>query len=154
MMNEHWYKTRLKENNLRITEERQLVLSVLSHNVRKHLTVEEIYLQAHDAKPSIGMSTVYRAVNLFVEFGIINKLEFGEGKARYELIPGPRKPDHHHHLICKKCQKVLNYDDFIEAERQFLEIVESGLQQRYHFRIDEHIIQFYGYCEDCMKGNF
>jgi len=148
-MSDSWYTVRLRKNNLRVTNERQLVLSVLDRNHQRHLTVEEIYLQAHDEKPSIGMATVYRAVNLFVQHGILHKFEFGDGKARYEMVPGPEEPGHHHHLICKKCQKILNYDDFMEVERKFLEIVESGLERRYHFRIDDHIIHFYGCCETC-----
>ncbi|HKJ69711.1 MAG TPA: transcriptional repressor, partial [bacterium] len=68
-MSDSWYTVRLRKNNLRVTNERQLVLSVLDRNHQRHLTVEEIYLQAHEEKPSIGMATVYRAVNLLVQYG-------------------------------------------------------------------------------------
>lgn len=150
-MDDHWYTARLKKHNVQLTGERQLVLSVLARNQQRHLTVEEIYLQAHDEKPSIGMATVYRAMNLFIRYGILHKFDFGEGRARYEMVPEPGKPGHHHHLICLRCRKIINYDDFMEAERTFLEIMESGLARRYHFHIDDHIIHFYGYCEACFN---
>jgi len=150
-MNEPWYVSRLNKQGVSITDERQVVLSVLTRNQNRHLTVEDIYLAAHEEKPTIGIATVYRAVNLFVRSGILSKFEFGEGKARYEIVPGSDEPGHHHHLICKKCQKILNYEDFMEEEQKFVEMVQSGLEERYHFRIEDHIIQFYGYCEECLK---
>ena len=148
-MADNWYKTQLKEQDVRLTDGRQLVLDILTENQSEHLTVEDIYVIAHGENPSLGMATVYRTVDLLVKHGIAQKFEFGEGKARYELVPKPGDPGHHHHLVCKKCKKIVNYDDFPEEEKSFLNMVEEGLSDRYNFEIEDHMIQFYGYCRDC-----
>jgi len=148
-MTENWYTKQLKEQDVRLTDGRELVLNVLTANQNSHLTVEEIYMEAHQENPSIGMATVYRTVDLLVKHGIAQKFEFGEGKARYELVPKPGETGHHHHLVCKNCKKIINYDDFLEEEKDFLNQVEAGLSNRYDFEVEDHMIQFYGYCNDC-----
>jgi len=148
-MDKNWYKNQLADQDIRLTESRELVLSVLTANQQKHLTVEEIYMLAHGENPSIGMATVYRTADLLVKHGIVQKFEFGEGKARYELSHRPDEKGHHHHLVCKKCKKIINYDDFPGEETAFLQQVEEGLSIRYGFEVEDHIIQFYGYCQDC-----
>ncbi len=150
-MNDEWYRTRLLEQDIRLTDGRNLILSVLTGHMNQHLTVEEIYLEAHKQNPSIGMATVYRTVDLLVTNGLAQKFEFGEGKARYELVPSPGAAGHHHHLICKHCNKIINYDEFMDEEKEFLQDVERGLERRYDFRIQDHQIQFYGRCEECRE---
>ena len=91
-------------NGLRFTAPRKAVINILSNDM-SHPTVEEIYLQVHKNYPSIGMMTVYRTLDLLVEWGMVHKFDFSEGKARYELIDHPEGLGHHHHLICQKCKK-------------------------------------------------
>lgn len=150
-MDHSWHRTQLEKQEIRLTEGREVILSVLADNMTDHPTVEEIYLKAHERNPSIGMATVYRTVDLLVSQGLAQKFEFGEGKARYELVPRPGEPGHHHHLVCKCCNKIINYDDFPEAEKQYLDIAEQGISERYNFCIEDHQIQFYGYCRDCAE---
>jgi len=146
----NWYFNQLKDQGVRLTEGRELILDILHEYNGHHLTVEELYMHAYDKNPSIGMATVYRTVDLLVKLGIAQKFEFGEGKARYELVPKPEEPGHHHHLICNKCKKIINYDDFMEEEKHYLQIVEKGLEERYDFDIDDHKIMFMGECKDCQ----
>lgn len=148
-MEENWYHEQLKQQDVRLTDGRELILSILSENSGDHLTVEELYMKAYERNPSIGMATIYRTVDLLVNLGLAQRFEFGEGKARYELVPRPDEPGHHHHIICKNCKRIINYDDFMEEEKEFLELVEQGLSERYNFEIEDHMIQFYGYCRDC-----
>ncbi len=150
-MNEEWYRTKLVEQDIRLTEGRDLILSILTDHMNRHMTVEDIYMEAHKHNPSIGMATIYRTVDLLVTCGLAQKFEFGEGKARYELVPSPGEPGHHHHLICKNCNKIINYDDFMNEEKEFLQSVEQGLENRYAFRILDHQIQFYGRCRECQE---
>jgi len=84
--------------------------------------------------------------------GIVQKFDFGDGKARYELIEGTKKETHHHHLICTKCRKVVDYTDFIEEEKDLIKKTEEALAAKHRFEIKNHIINFYGTCEDCRKG--
>lgn len=150
-MANNWYREQLREQDIRWTDGRELVLSVLADHQNSHLTVEEIYMQAHQANTSIGMASVYRTVDLLVKHGIAQKFEFGEGKARYEFVAKSGKSGHHHHLVCKICKKIINYDDFPEEEKAFLNKIEKGLSVGYNFAVEDHMIQFYGYCKRC-KG--
>lgn len=125
---------------------------ILAADRDAHPTAEEIYIGAREKQPSIGMATIYRSLELFVEQDLVRKCEFGDGKTRFELKPGPNMPEvHHHHLICKECGRIVNYDNFREEERRFLAVVESRLSNRYDFEIDGHTIRFYGCCSQCRE---
>jgi Fur family ferric uptake transcriptional regulator len=93
---------------------------------------------------------VYRTLELLVQMGIVLKFDFGDGRARYELAEDP-KTEHHHHLICMSCKRVINYSDFMDEEKEFLKQAEKGLSKKYNFEIKNHVIQFLGLCEKCKK---
>lgn len=116
-----------------------------------HPSADEIYLSVKKLYPQIGLATVYRTLDLLANLGLVHKLDFGEGRARYELAKGPGTKGHHHHLICIRCQKVVDYADFTDEEREFLEKVEKSLSEKYNFQITDHLIQFYGICEECRR---
>jgi len=84
---------------------------------------------------------------------IVQKFDFGDGKARYELITGKEKETHHHHLLCTGCKKIINYTDFVEEEKVLIEKTEQALSKKYRFDIKSHIIHFYGLCEECRSQN-
>ncbi len=134
----------------RMTKPREAVLSVMEKTA-DHLSAEDIYLAVHKFYPNIGLTTIYRNLELLVEMGLVVKFEFGQGKAKYELADKYSKKEHHHHLVCKKCSRILEYSDFMEKEVRFLKDTEKGLSEKYHFQITEHLIQFYGYCNKCGK---
>ncbi len=136
------------DKGLRLTAPRKAVLNILSKDIN-HPTVEEIYLQVHKGYPSIGMMTVYRTLDLLVDLGIVHKFDFSEGKARYELIDHPNGLGHHHHLICQKCKKIINYTDFIDEEYTLVQKLEKRLARKHKFNINTHIIEFYGICDNC-----
>jgi len=73
------------------------------------------------------------------------------GRARYELAEGPKGARHHHHLVCTGCNKVIDYTDFIDEEVDLLRQTEKGLEKKYNFKINDHVIQFYGLCDKCRK---
>jgi Fur family transcriptional regulator, ferric uptake regulator len=146
-----WIQQRLVEEGLRITEARKVILSILNKTL-EHLSAEDIYFIVRGINPSIGFATVYRTLDLLTRIGIIQKFDFGDGKARYELIEGMAKKTHHHHLICTKCRKIIDYTDFIDEERELIKKTEESLTKKYRFEIKSHIIHFYGLCEDCKGG--
>ncbi|MGB2599017.1 MAG: transcriptional repressor, partial [Candidatus Omnitrophota bacterium] len=82
----------------RMTVPRQAIMDVLS-GTDKHLSAEDIYMKVHKMYPNVGLTTVYRTLELLTQMGLVVKFDFGDGRARYELIEGP-KSEHHHHLIC------------------------------------------------------
>jgi len=133
----------------RMTVPRQAIIDVLA-GTDKHLSAEDIYIKVHRLYPHVGLTTVYRTLELLSDMGVVLKYDFGDGRSRYELVEGPQK-EHHHHLICARCKRVINYTDFMEEEKRFLEKVEKGLSKKYGFEIKSHLIQFYGLCDRC-KG--
>lgn len=145
-----WWHGRFRGCGYRVTAGREAILDVLM-KADKHLSAEDIYLKVHYAYPAIGLTTVYRTLEIFVNMGLVFKFDFGDGRARYELAEDPKESKHHHHLICTECKRVIDYTDFIDDEIELLRRTEKGLSQKYKFDVTNHLIQFYGVCERCKK---
>ena len=146
----HWCRHRVKGCGFRMTIGRDAVLDVLSRT-EEHLSAEDIYMRIHETYPSVGLTSVYRTLDLLVSIGLVYKFDFGDGRARFELAEGPKGKDHHHHLVCTGCGRIVNYRDFIDDEVALLKKTEEGLSKKYNFAITNHLIQFYGLCEGCRK---
>ncbi|MDO9465274.1 MAG: Fur family transcriptional regulator [bacterium] len=145
-----WWHGRFRGYGYRVTVPREAILDMLSKS-DKHLSAEDIYMKVHTRYPAIGLTTIYRTLELLINMGLIFKFDFGDGRARYELAEGPRGRKHHHHLICTNCNRVIDYTDFIDDEIELLERTEKELSKKYNFKITNHLIQFYGLCEKCQK---
>ncbi|MBN3039433.1 MAG: transcriptional repressor [Candidatus Omnitrophica bacterium] len=145
-----WWHTRFRGAGFRITVPRQAILEVLS-KTQKHLSAEDVYMAVHRICPTVGLTTVYRTLELLVDMGLVFKFDFGDGRARYELALGPKGERHHHHLVCTNCGRVIDYTEFIDDEIELLQQTEKGLSKKYNFDITHHLIQFYGLCDKC-KG--
>lgn len=146
--NSNWLEE-FRRRGYRLTKSRKAVLVVLNQT-SKHLSAEDIYLAIRKSYKDIGFATIYRTLDLLVRMNLVNRFEFGDGKARYEFIYERQEvPTHHHHLICSRCGKVIDYSDFIEEETKLIDRIECELSKKYDFRIDRHIIQFYGLCDEC-----
>jgi Fur family ferric uptake transcriptional regulator len=143
-----WWHGRFRGCGYRLTIPRQSILNVLS-STSKHLSAEEIYMAVHRLHPNIGLTTVYRTLELLVQMGLLSKYDFGDGRARYELFEGPKGIRHHHHLVCTDCGRVIDYTDFIDKEKELLSQTEKGLSKKFNFKIKDHLIQFYGLCDRC-----
>ncbi len=138
------------ENGLRFTTPRKVILEVLQE-LTGHRTVEEIYFEVHKAYPQIGLTTIYRNLELLYSWGFVDRFEFGEGKSRYELRSNDEE-DHHHHLVCENCKKIVDYSDFVKEEVQLMEKIKQELQTKYDFRITNHKVEFRGLCPECKSA--
>jgi Fur family ferric uptake transcriptional regulator len=137
-------KENLKQKGFKLTTQRRAILDVIIENREKHLSSEEIYDLVKEKYPEIGLATVYRTLQLFDEMGIIYKLNFDDGRSRYELY---HNEDHqHHHLICLKCGSV------IEMEGDLLENLEEAIENTKNFQIIDHNVKFFGYCSKCKQN--
>jgi Fur family ferric uptake transcriptional regulator len=145
-----WCFKRFKECGYRLTVSREAILDTLS-KTSKHLSAEDIYFTVHKKYPNIGLTTVYRTLELLVQSGLIFKFDFGDGRARYELSEGLHNKPHHHHLVCTNCSRVIDYTDFIDEEIELLNRTEKELSKKFNFKITNHLIQFYGLCDKCQK---
>lgn len=148
--NDNWWQERLSDAGYKLTQPRKVVLNVLKQT-DAHYSAEDIYVQALKTKPSIGLTTVYRTLELLTGIGVVQRFDFGDGKARYELTKSAQKPEHHHHLVCTRCKTIIDYTDFIQEEIELMNRTEKALSKNHHFRITHHIIHFYGLCEKCRQ---
>lgn len=140
---------KLRHHGFKCTPGRELILEVLS-STNEHLTPEEIYNEVKKSHPEIGLVTVYRTLELLVKSGILIKLDFGDGRSRYELSENYGHKNHHHHLVCKNCGRIIDYSDFLSEEIEFLSKIEKKLEEKYNFKIDGHFIKFDGICKNCI----
>jgi Fur family transcriptional regulator, ferric uptake regulator len=133
----------------RMTAAREAIIAVLEKS-SEHLSAEDVYVKVHRIYPRIGLTTVYRNLEFLTDSNVLAKCDFGDGRARYELIRTANgEKEHHHHLVCTTCGRVINYSEFIDEELQFLKRAEKGLSKKYDFQIADHLIQFYGTCQTC-----
>jgi Fur family transcriptional regulator, ferric uptake regulator len=121
------------EKNMRMTEQRRVIARVLS-SATDHPDVEELHRRAHAVDPHISIATVYRTVRLFEEAGIIDRLDFRDGRSRYE----EHTDEHHDHLIDMKSGKVVEFvDDEIEA-------LQVAIAKKLGYKLVDHRLELYG----------
>lgn len=125
--------TRCEARGLRLTGQRRTIASVLEA-ADDHPHVEELYNRASAVDPRISLATVYRTVKLFEEAGILEKLEFGDGRARYE----DAERDHHDHLIDITTGEVI---EFVDPE---IEELQERIAKRLGYRLKGHRLELYG----------
>lgn len=132
----------------RWTAPREAILDLMSRTT-KHLSAKDIYAALYRIYPGIGLTTVYRTLDLLVRMGLINKFTFGDGPSRYEYKSEDKK-GHHHHVICSRCGKIIDYSDFLDDELELVDKTEKHLSKKYNFKVMGHNIEFYGLCEKCQ----
>jgi len=135
------FQTLLKENALKFTKQRELVLKFLYEN-NGHFTPEDIYTLLKEQHPdvNIGIATVYRTLALLETSEIASSISFGVQGKKYEL--GLKK--HHDHLICTKCGTIIEFYDETIEERQ------EAIAKRFNFKMTDHTMKITGLCEKCQ----
>ena len=121
------------DKGLRITEQRRVIARVLSE-AEDHPDVEMVHERANRIDPGISIATVYRTVRLFEEAGILDRHDFGDGRARYEAAPEA----HHDHLIDVESGKVV---EFVDPE---LEALQKQIAEKLGYRLVDHRMELYG----------
>ena len=139
---------KLSESGYKMTPQRKEILKIfVEHKDYHHMSAEDVYNILRKNDSDIGLATVYRALDLLSDLEILVRMDFGDGCARYELNTTDPKVHHHHHLICLKCKKV------IEFEEDLLDELEADIADKSGFQILNHEVKFFGYCSDCQtKG--
>jgi len=132
----------------RWTWARDAVMELLSQT-SKHLSAKEIHDTLLKLYPGIGLSTVYRTLDFLAQMNFVNKIDIGDGQSRYEFKSDDQS-QHHHHLICTNCGKIIDYSDFFEKEMALIKGIEKNLSRKYSFKVQDHNIDFYGLCKDCQ----
>jgi Fur family ferric uptake transcriptional regulator len=144
------WRERLQNHGYRLTIPREAIIEVL-RTTKDHLSAEDIYMAIHKKYPAVGLTTIYRTLELLAQMKMIVKFDFGDGRSRYELSEEYGTKTHHHHLICTQCTKIIDYTDFVDEELEFIEKTEKALSEKYKFQISGHTISFIGICDKCKK---
>lgn len=132
----------LRKNKMRITKQREEILTAVLENKDRHMSCQEIYDEVAKNNPDVGIATVYRTLALFVEKGILFDVDFGDGVTRYDLFR--EKEEHMHiHLVCKNCDRVFEIDE------NLLDSVERKIKKDYGFTVSDHSVKFFGICGEC-----
>ena len=86
-----WWHGKFRGCGYRVTVAREAILDMLA-KTDKHMSAEDIYMKLHPVYPNIGLTTVYRTLDVLSNMALIFKLDIGDGRARYELAESPKKP--------------------------------------------------------------
>ena len=124
---------RCEDKGLRMTGQRRIIAQVIQDS-DDHPDVEELFKRAAALDAGISIATVYRTVKLFEEAGILDKLEFGDGRARYE----DAERDHHDHLIALNSGAVI---EFVDAE---IEALQERIAHKLGYELRGHRLELYG----------
>jgi Fur family ferric uptake transcriptional regulator len=120
------------DRGMKMTEQRRVIARVLS-DAADHPDVEEVYRRATAIDPNISIATVYRTVRLFEEANILERHDFGDGRARYEEAP----ESHHDHLIDVQSGRV------IEFQNPEIEALQREIARRFGYKLVGHRLELY-----------
>ena len=140
-MNETPIIKRCEIIGLRMTEQRRTIAKLLE-STKDHPDVEELHKRVNQVDQSISLATVYRTVKLFEESGILEKLEFGDGRARYE----DADREHHDHLINIQNGEVI---EFVDSD---IELLQEKIATKLGYKLLGHKLELYGV--PIVKSNF
>ncbi len=126
-------RSELKKAGLKITHPRLKVLDILEQADPHHLSAEDVYKQLLDAEETVGLATVYRVLTQFVEAGIVERHNFDDGRAVYEIA----KDDHHDHMVDVDSGRVT---EFVSAR---IEDLQHEIAQEHGYEIVGHELVLY-----------
>jgi len=133
-------KDTLQKEGLRYTQQRQEIWNELRSS-SGHRDAEEIFFTLRKRGLDISRATVYRTIDVFVKNKLIDKLDIGDGRARFEYN---EKYLHHDHLICTRCGKIV---EFYNDEIVYL---QNEIAKQYNFKLLNNSHQLFGICKDCQ----
>lgn len=134
------YIQRLHDKGYRVTPQRLIVLDAVCA-AAGHATYGDIYLHVKESDPTIDQSTIYRALDVLVDAGLVTVSEIGEAGKVYQIAGEAR----HHHLVCTSCGTVLTLDESL-----FTPLIET-IQRDYGFTVRADHLALSGLCQQCQQ---
>ena len=122
----------------RLTEPRRAMAGLISDQAG-HFTAADLVVDARTKRLGIGRATIFRALDLFEDLGVVERLDLPSGEHAYV----PCEPIHHHHVICSSCGRTEDVDD------PGIDAVTRSIGRRTGFRIDSHRLELFGLCPAC-----
>jgi Fur family ferric uptake transcriptional regulator len=135
------FREYIRRRSLRRTPERERILQEI-FEIHGHFDVDELHLRLKDGGSKVSKASIYRALPLFIDSGLVREVDFRDGHWHYEHIYGHA---HHSHLRCLGCGQVLEFE-----EPQLWQL-EEHLARKYGYRIKGHQLQVHGYCAACRE---
>lgn len=130
----------LKKAGLKVTLPRLKILEILQDPSNQHISAEDVYKLLIDQGEEIGLATVYRVLNQFDDAGILSRHHFEGTKSVFEIS----HKQHHDHLVCLKCGKVIEFEDDMIERRQ------EEIAAQNNMKLTNHSLYLYG---ECTSGN-
>ncbi|MEB3102140.1 Fur family transcriptional regulator [Ferviditalea candida] len=128
---------KLKHSGIRMTPQRHAILSYLM-NERSHPSADEIYKALEHNFPSMSVATVYNNLKVFIDYGLVRELTYGDDASRYDA-----DMSEHYHAICERCGEITDFD------YPRLKAVEEAAFEQTGFQPDGHRLEIYGICKQC-----
>lgn len=132
----------LRRAGYRATRQRGLILDAVCAG-GGHTTLGEVYARVHRQAPALDRSTIYRALKVFVEADLVVAADTGDGEMYYEI----KRPEPHHHLVCRMCGREQEIDDSV-----MLAMIE-GVRRQHGFEVATDHLVLFGYCKTCRMSS-
>jgi Fe2+ or Zn2+ uptake regulation protein len=139
MVDVHPLMEALAEAGVRSTEPRRAVAELIAERAG-HFTARDLVDDAADRRPPIGRATVFRALELFADLGLVERLDLPTGEHAYVAC---EPAQHHHHVVCSRCGRSTEVDDCGMSE------VAREVARRTGYRIERHRLELFGVCPAC-----
>ena len=133
------FSEHLRLNGLRLTAERRHLVQIIL-GMKGHFSPDEVLAQVKARRIGASRATIYRLLPVLVGADLIQQSLLSEGQTRFEVT---WQKAHHDHLICSKCNKV------IEFQHNTIEILQREIANRFGFILDHHVMELVGRCKDC-----
>lgn len=136
--------TLFESMGLRNTRPRRLIAERLALLARSDtdFTAQDLWREVQAEDPHLGRATVYRAVDILVSQGFLDRVSFADGTHRFRMC-GSR---HHHHITCTRCQRVVEVDTCLPAE------LLAAITARTNFALEGHSLELFGRCAACRDA--
>lgn len=134
-------KAVLKRYGYKLTRQRRAVIKTVALS-NGHLTAAAIHKKLLKDYPALGLVTIYRTLEILVRRGLICEVYAGGSGRSYTIAT----QEHHHHLICSDCGRVVDFSGHRLAE------LERRLTHETGFKIRDHLLEFFGLCQECQRG--
>ncbi len=134
------FKQTIKNLGLKYTPQREKVFKAIL-NVRGHFEIEQLVHKIQSKNINVSRATVYRTLEILKELGYVREVIKFKNKTIYEI----NLKEHHDHLICTKCGKI------IEFHSDKIEELQEKICQKYNFKPEFHRLEIFGLCEKCQK---
>ncbi|MBE7490593.1 MAG: transcriptional repressor [Planctomycetes bacterium] len=132
----------LQRKSLKLTAQRRRIVEQILGMEKTHFGADDLLDQFRDERPRVSKATIYRALGVLVEAGILEQHDFGESHRLFELSEGR---DHHDHLMCTRCGTI------IEFHSEEMEALQDKVAARLGFHPTHHSQKIFGICKDCWK---